>query len=293
MSPTQKGIVFTVIGAICFSAKAIFVKLAYLSYDVSDITLLTLRYVFALPVFMVIAILRYRQGKIESMSSKSWLMLIFAAMMGYYLASYFDFSGLKYIPASIERVILFTYPTLVVIFSWLFFRKKISRKTIYALIICYAGILIIAIEPRFFSGENFTLGATLIFLSSITYALYLVLSGELSQKLGSVNANTLGMIFSSLFVFLHMGLFSEESIAGLPLRIYLYGFAIAIISTVIPTFLMMEGIKLLGANRASIIGSLGPVSTILMGYLFLSERLTIQELAGSILIMTGVFLIGK
>ena len=293
MSPTQKGIVFTVIGAICFSAKAIFVKLAYLSYDVSDITLLTLRYVFALPIFIVIATVRYRQGKIESMSSKSWLMLIFAAMMGYYLASYFDFSGLKYIPASIERVILFTYPTLVVIFSWLFFRKKIGRKTIYALIICYAGILIIAIEPRFFSGENFTLGATLIFLSSITYALYLVLSGELSQKLGSVNANALGMIFSSLFVFLHMGLFSDESITGLPLTIYLYGFAIAIISTVIPTFLMMEGIKLLGANRASIIGSLGPVSTILMGYLFLGERLTVQELAGSILIMAGVFLIGK
>jgi drug/metabolite transporter (DMT)-like permease len=293
MSPTQKGILFTVIGAICFSAKAIFVKLAYLSFDVSDISLLTLRYLFALPIFMVIAIIRYRNDKIESMSSKSWLMLVFAAVMGYYLASWFDFSGLKYIPASIERVILFTYPTLVVIFSCLFFRKKISRKTIYALIICYAGILIIAVEPRFFSGENFALGATLIFLSSITYALYLVFSGELSQKLGSVNANALGMIFSSLFVFLHMGFLSDESITGLPLTIYLYGFAIAIISTVIPTFLMMEGIRLLGANRASIIGSLGPVSTIIMGYLFLGERLTVQELLGSVLIMAGVFLIGK
>lgn len=293
MSPIQKGIILTVTGAICFSAKAIFVKLAYLSYDVSDITLLTLRYVFALPVFAIIAFTRYRQGKIETMSSRSWLMLIFAAMMGYYLASWFDFGGLKYISASIERVILFTYPTLVVIFSWLFFKKKISKKTIYALIICYAGILIIAVEPRFFTGENFTLGATLIFLSSVTYALYLVFSGELSQKLGSVNTNTLGMIFSSLFVFLHMGLFSDETITGLPLTIYAYGFAIAIISTVIPTFLMMEGIKLLGANRASIIGSIGPVSTIVMGYLFLGERLTVQELLGSVLIMAGVFLIGK
>ena len=293
MTPIQKGILFTVIGAICFSAKAIFVKLAYLSFDVSDITLLTLRYVFALPIFMVIAIVRYRQGKIKPMSSKSWLMLVFASMMGYYLASWFDFSGLKYIPASIERVILFTYPTLVVLFSWLFFKKKIGRKTIYALIICYVGILIIALEPGFFSANNFTLGATLIFLSSITYALYLVFSGELSQKLGSVNANALGMIFSSLFVFLHMGLLSDETITGLPLTIYAYGFAIAIISTVIPTFLMMEGIRLLGANRASIIGSLGPVSTILMGYLFLGERLTLQEAAGSVLIMIGVYLIGK
>jgi drug/metabolite transporter (DMT)-like permease len=293
MTPTQKGILFTVIGAICFSAKAIFVKLAYFSFDVSDITLLTLRYVFALPIFMIIATVRYKQGKIKPMSSKSWIMLVFASMMGYYLASWFDFSGLKYIPASIERVILFTYPTMVVIFSWLFFKKKIERKTIYALIICYAGILIIAIEPRFFSGDNFKLGATLIFLSSITYALYLVFSGEISQKLGSVNANSLGMICSSVFVFMHMSLFSDETITGLPLSIYLYGFAIALISTVIPTFLMMEGIRLLGANRASIIGSLGPVSTIIMGYIFLGEHLTLQEMAGSVLILLGVYLIGK
>ncbi len=293
MSPTQKGIILTIIGAICFSAKAIFVKLAYLNHDVSDIALLTLRYVFALPVFIEIALVRFKQGKIKPMPSKSWGMIVLAAIMGYYLASWFDFKGLKYIPASIERVILFTYPTLVVVFSWLFFKNKITLKTIYALIICYSGILIIALEPKFFSGDNFTLGATLIFLSSITYALYLVFSGELSKKLGSVNANALGMIFSSIFVFLHMGMFSNETIAGLPHIIYFYSFLIAIISTVIPTFLMMEGIRLLGANRASIIGSIGPVSTIIMGYLFLGEKLTLQELAGSVLIITGVYLIGK
>lgn len=283
----------TVCGAVCFSAKAVFVKLAYQGYTVSDITLLTLRYVFSLPVFLLIALVRYLQGKMTAMSPKEWLTIVFAAIMGYYLASWFDFSGLKYISASIERVILFTYPTLVVLFSRLFFGRKITRKGLAALLICYLGIIIIASETRFFSGDHFVRGALLVFLSSVTYAIYLVFSGELSRRLGSVNTNTWAMIFSSVFVFLHMGLFSDERISGLPAGVYGYGFAIAIISTIIPTFLMMEGIRILGANRASIIGSLGPVSTIIMGYLFLGERLTVREFAGSLLVMAGVFLIGK
>lgn len=293
MNNFQKGVLLTVCGAICFSAKAIFVKLAYQNYEVSDITLLTLRYVFSLPVFLLIALVRYRQGKMTAMAPKDWLTVIFAAVMGYYLASWFDFSGLRYISAGIERVILFTYPTLVVLFSWFFFGRKITKKGVAALLVCYLGIIVIASEARFFSGDHFARGAFLVFLSSITYAIYLVFSGELSRKLGSVNTNTWAMIFSSVFVFLHMGAFSDESISGLPAGVYVYGFAIAIISTIIPTFLMMEGIRILGANRASIIGSIGPVSTILMGYLFLGERLSIREFAGSLLVMAGVFLIGK
>ncbi len=293
MTQNQKGILLTVVGAICFSAKAIFVKLAYQSYDVSDMVLLTLRYLFALPIFLIIAFVRYKNKRFIPMTLKDWGMIAFAAFMGYYLASWLDFKGLKYISASIERVILFTYPTLVVLFSWLLFGKKISKTAIYALILCYFGIIIIALEPKFFSAENFALGAGLVFLSSLTYALYLVISGEVSTKLGSVNANTLGMILSSVFVFFHMIVFSKEDISGLPNGVYAYGFAISIISTVIPTFLMMEGIRLLGAGKASIIGSIGPVSTIIMGYLFLGEQLSLQEFLGSLFVLVGVFRIGK
>lgn len=289
----QRGIVFTILGAICFSAKAIMVKLAYLQFDVSAMALLGLRYFFSLPFFLLIAVWRYKSGKFIPLRIRDWGILLFSALMGYYLASWLDFEGLKYISAGIERVILFTYPTLVVLFSRLFFKKQISRTAALALILCYLGILIIAADAKFFAGEEVVWGAFLVFLSAVTYALYLVFSGELSTRLGSVNTNTLGMIFSSFFVFFHVALSPKIAWADLPSGVYLYGFGIAIISTVIPTFLMMEGIRLLGASRASILGSIGPVSTLIMGYFFLQERFTLQELAGSALVMIGVFLIGK
>jgi drug/metabolite transporter (DMT)-like permease len=292
-SMNQRGILFTLLGAICFSAKAIMVKLAYLQYDASTMELLGLRYFFSLPIFLVIALWRYKNGKFISLKIKEWAILLLSAFLGYYMASWLDFQGLQYVSAGIERVILFTYPTLVVLFSRLFFKKAISRTSIWALVLCYGGIFIIAAEPKFFAGENVIVGGVLVFLSAVTYALYLVFSGELSSRLGSINTNTLGMIFSSLFVFIHVAFTPAISWGNLDPGVYYYGLGIALISTVIPTFLMMEGIRLLGANKASIIGSIGPVSTLIMGYFFLNERFTLQELAGSILVMIGVFLIGK
>lgn len=289
----QRGILFTVLGAICFSAKAIMVKLAYLEFDVSAMALLGLRYFFSLPVFLLIALWRYKNGKFVPLTGRDWGTLLFSALMGYYLASWLDFEGLRYISAGIERVILFTYPTMVVLFSRIFFKKEISRTAVLALILCYLGIFVIAAEAKFFAGEEVLWGAFLVFLSAVTYALYLVFSGELSRRLGSVNTNTLGMIFSSFFVFFHVGLSPKIAWAELPAGVYGYGLGIAMISTVIPTFLMMEGIRLLGASRASILGSIGPVSTLIMGYFFLGERFTGQELLGSALVLVGVFLIGK
>src|SRR5690606_32574622 len=146
----QRGIVFTVLGAICFSAKAVMVKLAYLQFDVSSMALLGLRYVFALPFFLIIALWRYKSGRFIPLTIRDWGILIFSALMGYYLASWLDFEGLRFISAGIERVILFTYPTLVVLFSRIFFKKHISKTAVVALILCYGGILIIAADAKFF-----------------------------------------------------------------------------------------------------------------------------------------------
>lgn len=281
------------IGAICFSAKAIFIKLTYQQFDIDDITLLTLRFGMSLPFFVIIGLYRYKNGHFKAVSGKDFGIIALLSLLGYYWASWFDFRGLQYISAGLERIILFSYPTLVIIFSSIFLGKKINRNGVIALVITYLGIAIIALDPKILSSKNFALGAGLVLISSVTYALYLTFGGEMIKKYGSINFNTLAMIFSSVYVIIHFEVFSNVPIFELPSGVYLYGLALAIISTVIPTFLVMEGIRLLGAGLGSIVGSIGPVATVILGYIFLGETLSLQEILGSVLVLVGVLIIGK
>ncbi|MBL0324694.1 MAG: DMT family transporter [Cytophagaceae bacterium] len=293
MNQKHKGIILMAIGAICFSAKAIFIKLTYQQFDIDDITLLTLRFGMSLPFFMIIGLFRYKKGHFKAVSGKDFGIIALLSLLGYYWASWFDFRGLQYISAGLERIILFSYPTLVIIFSSIFLGKKISRNGVIALVITYLGIAIIALDPKILSSKNFALGAGLVLISSVTYALYLTFGGEMIKKYGSINFNTLAMIFSSVYVIIHFKAFTNVAIFELPDGVYLYGLALAIVSTVIPTFLVMEGIKLLGAGLGSIVGSIGPVATVILGYIFLGETLSLQEILGSVLVLIGVLIIGK
>jgi drug/metabolite transporter (DMT)-like permease len=293
MTPKQRGVLLVAFGAIMFSAKAIVIKMAYTNFEVDDITLLTLRFGFALPFFAIIAAWRYQKGLFKGISKKDWGIIALLSMLGYYIASWFDFMGLQYITAGLERIILFIYPTLVVLFSRVFLGKAISRKAMIALGITYLGVFIIAIDPHIFEAENFIKGGSMILVSAVTYALYLVFGGEQINKYGSINFNSIAMLFSSVYVVLHFTAFSDTSITSLPSSLYGYGIVLAFFCTILPTFMVMEGIKLLGANLGSIVASIGPVSTIFLGYIFLGETFTIQELIGSALVIVGVILIGK
>jgi drug/metabolite transporter (DMT)-like permease len=293
MTAKHKGILFVAIGAICFSAKAIMIKLAYKNFEVDDLTLLSLRFGFSLPFFLGIAIYRANKGKFKAVEKRDWWLIAGLSLLGYYIASWLDFKGLQYITAGVERIILFVYPTFVVLFSRIFLKKKISKPTLYALLITYAGIICIAAEPRIFQSTNFLLGAGLIGISAVTYSLYLVFGGELINKYGSANFNSIAMVFSSMYVLIHFVLFSHSSLLHLEPGLYAFGFALAIISTLFPTFIVMEGIKLLGANSGAIVSSIGPVSTIVLAYFILGEGLSIQEVIISVMVLAGVLLLGK
>lgn len=288
-----KGIVLVAIGAVCFSAKAIMIKLAYLEAPVDALTLLTLRFAISLPFFSLIAFLNYRKNptnSIKQISHKDILIISGLALLGYYIASLFDFMGLAYITAGLERIILFSYPTFVVIFSYLFFKKKITKQIAIALLVTYLGLLVIVYNNHMFSSSNSIKGALYIFISAVTYALYLVFGSKYINKYGSVNFNSLAMMISCLYVIGHYLILGNNSLLNYSLTIYAYGFALAIVSTVIPTFLVMEGIRLLGANKGSIVATVGPVSTIFLGWLILNEPFTLQEFLGSLLVIVGVFL---
>lgn len=292
-SINTKGVFLVAVGAILFSAKAIIIKLAYQNYDVDDITLLTLRFGFALPFFIAIALNRAKKGLLRNITKKDWAIIALLSMLGYYIASYFDFVGLKYITAGLERIILFIYPTLVVIFSRVFLGKVISRKALIALGITYLGVIIIAFDPHIFNTPNLLKGGSMILVSAITYALYLVFGGEQINKYGSVNFNSVAMVFSSIYVLIHFSVVDTPSILALDPALYGYGIALAIFSTVLPTFMVMEGIKLLGANLGAIVASVGPVSTIVLGYFILGESFSFQEMIGSAFVLGGVLMIGR
>jgi drug/metabolite transporter (DMT)-like permease len=286
------GAALTFLGAICFSAKAVMVKLAY-AYQAEALSLLTLRMIMSLPFFIAIAVYSNRKTSRPNLSIKDWSMTIALGVTGYYLASLFDFEGLRFITAGLERLILFIYPTLVVILSALFFKKKIGGREYIALLLTYIGIAIFFVSDLNLQQKDLWLGAGLIFASAFTYAVYLMGSGVLIPKLGSMRYTSYAMIVSTLAVCIHYLCSSDMKLFSFSKEVYMLSAAMAVFSTVIPAMLLSEGIRMIGSGRASIIGSVGPVSTIILAYIFLGENISLYQLLGTVLVLAGVLTVSR
>lgn len=280
------------VGAICFSIKAIIIKLAY-GQHVDPITLVTLRMAFALPFFVAVPFLYKKKNEAQRPTKSDWIKILFLGILGYYVATIFDFLGLQYVTAGIERLILFVYPTIVVLLSALFFKKPITKNILFALALTYIGVTIIFLDAHWQTQANLALGTLFIFISAFTYAVYLVGSGRLIPKLGSVAYNAYAMIVSCLAVIVHFLLTQPTDLFHLAPSTYYLGISIALISTVIPTFLIAEGVNLIGAGSAAIVASIGPVITIFLGYIVLHETVTLQELFGTLFVVGGVLWISS
>ncbi len=288
-------ILITATGVILFSSKAVLIKLAY-QYEVDSISLLLLRMLFALPFYISIFLIRRSGWKENPITKKQVYALVVLGFLGYYLASLFDFIGLTYITASLERLILFSYPTIVLLISWLFLKKKITRAQLISILITYAGIAIIFIDRGGITEGSLAeiiKGSAFVFLSAIAYASYLVGSGTLIEKVGSVRLTTYSMLVSCLAIVIHYLISSEANLLSYDLKVYIYSFLMAVIATVIPSFLINEGISRMGAPNVSIVGSLGPASTIILSMIFLGEKLTLLQYAGAIVIIFGVVVIAQ
>lgn len=275
------------VAAVCFSAKAIMIKLAF-GYKVDPLTLLFLRMTFALPFFLVIPLLQRTGARGANLRISDYGKLAVLGVLGYYASSLLDFLGLQYVTAGLERLILFVYPTLVVVLSWLIWHKPIGRREVGALLLTYVGIAVVFSNDAVREQPNVLLGALLIFGSAFTYAVYLIGSGRLIPRFGAISFTAYAMTVSALSVIVHYLFTAKTSIFTYPKEVFAYGVALAIISTVIPTFLVSAGIKAIGASRAAIIASIGPVVTIMLGYFFLGEQISWYELVGTMLVLAGV-----
>ena len=290
LSNKSLGAIIGITGIVMFSAKAIMVKLGY-RYDVDTVTLLLLRMVFALPFYFVIAVKETKKKNSNKLSKKDIWRVIGLGFIGYYLASYFDFFGLKFISASLERLILFVYPTLVIIISVIFLKKKATRIQIYSILVTYLGIFIAFADDLNFEGDNLWIGVGSIFLSALTYAFYLVGSGVMIPKLGAVRFTAYAMTVSCIMVIIHYLLTNTVEVLHQPWQVYALGFGMATVSTVIPSFLISEAIRRLGASNFAIFGSIGPISTIVLAIIFLGERIDFYQIIGTIVVIIGVSII--
>jgi drug/metabolite transporter (DMT)-like permease len=281
-----------IVGVLGFSFKAILIKLAYAWHPIDATTLLALRMIYAAPFFVAMALWAGRRasGPLTRADARA---LAWLGFIGYYLASLLDFMGLQYITAALERLVLFLYPTIVVLLSALIARTPITRRAVAALAISYAGILLVFANDIRTTGDAraIAIGGALVFASSLLYALYLVQAGDVIRRLGSMRFIAWAMLASTLFVLAQFALTRPPTALAVPVSIHALALTMAVFSTVLPTWLIAESIKRMGANASSLVGSLGPVFTIGLGALILGEPLHWIQLAGAALVLGGVMLV--
>lgn len=278
------------LGAIAFSGKAIIVKLAY-RHGVDAVTLIMYRMLFALPIFAVMAWWASR-GK-PPLSGKDWLRVLWLGFTGYYLASFLDFAGLAYISAGLERLILYLNPTLVLLLGWVLYKRKVGAVQALAMAISYAGVLLVFAHEVTLEGSEVALGTLLVFGSAVSYAIYLTQSGELVPRLGSLRLVGLATSMACLLCLLQFVLLRPISAAVVAPEVIWLSLLNATLCTAVPVLMVMMAIERIGAGLAAQTGMIGPMSTILMGVWLLDERLNAWVVAGTVLVLGGVFVVTK
>ncbi|HEY8098145.1 MAG TPA: DMT family transporter [Methylobacter sp.] len=292
------GYLFVLLGAFGFSAKAVLVKLAYsYSLQLDAITLMVLRMAISLPFFLVVALWPANDSTAEDaqrLNRQDWLMIFGLGLLGYYIASFLDFAGLQYISAGLERLIIFLYPTFVVLFTAALQRKAINRHQALALALSYAGMILVFVDNRAaMASSGLLLGSVLVLASAIAFAFFLMGSGVMVKRIGSTRFTAYSMTVACLATGLHFVIRHGVKLLDLPTNVYWLALIMAIFSTVLPAFFMNAGIRRIGAGSASIISSTGPIGTLALAFLLLGETLTIAQLAGTALVLIGVYVVSR
>lgn len=285
------GIGLAAFGAIAFSGKAIIIKLAY-RYGVDAVTLLALRMLVALPFFLLMAIWARSRSRVRIARCDA-LRIVALGFFGYYLASFLDFAGLAYITATLERLILYLTPTLVLAIGFVVYRRAISRRQMFALMVSYAGVLLAFAHDRALGGRDVALGGVLVLGSALSYAIYLVGSGQLVGRVGAVRLTAYASSVACVLCLLQFAALRPWSAWDLPPPVWWLSLLNGSLCTVVPVLAVMLAIDRIGSGLAAQIGMLGPVSTIVLSVLVLDEAMGPWQVAGTVLVMGGVFVVAK
>jgi drug/metabolite transporter (DMT)-like permease len=284
------GLALATAGAIAFSGKAILAKLMY-RHGVDAVQVVFWRMLLALPMFIVLAWWAGR-GK-APFTRRDWLNVVGLGFCGYYLASMLDFLGLQFITASLERLILYLNPTLVLLMSVLWLRTRVSPRQMIAIALSYAGVLIVFSHELKFEGANVALGAALVFASALSYAVYLVASGEVVRRIGALRLTGAATSVACVFAIVQLFVLRSPSAVLVPEPVIWLSLTNAVFTTFAPVVMVMMAIERIGAPLAAQCGMVGPMSTILLGVVLLGEPFTGWVVAGTVLVLAGVWLLAK
>lgn len=284
------GIACVLLAAIAFSAKPVLVKAIY-AHGVDTLTLLALRMLYAAPCFLLMA--WWAGPPPGSITRREAGGIVALGFLGYYLGSFLDLAGLQYISASLGRLILYLYPTLVLLLSALFLHQPLRRRELLSLLLSYAGIaLVFGTEAGSGAGLAASLwGAVLVFGSAVTYAVYLVAGSRLVHRYGALRFTAYASLAATTFVLAHFFALRPADLLQVPLQVSGLVTVLAVFSTVLPLWLMAEGLKRIGASQAALAGCIGPVATLGLAWAFLGETLHWTQAAGAALVLGGVLII--
>jgi drug/metabolite transporter (DMT)-like permease len=284
------GLALAAAGSIAFSGKAIIVKLAY-RHGVDAVTLIMYRMLFALPFFLLIAWWGGR-GR-PPLTRRDGVLVLGLGFSGYYLASFLDFAGLQYVSASLERLILYLNPTLVLLLGVLLHGQRVSARRVSALAVSYAGVLLVFGHELSFAGRDVALGTALVFASAVSYALYMVYSGAEVRRLGALRLTGLASTVACALCLLQFVLLRPLAAAAVAEPVIWLSLLNATVCTVAPVLMVMMAIERIGAALAAQTGMIGPLSTIVMGVLILGEPFNSWIIAGTALVLAGIWLLTR
>ncbi|MES2128329.1 MAG: DMT family transporter [Pseudomonadota bacterium] len=284
------GLAIAIGGAVLFSTKAIVAKLLY-RYQIDAVTLIAFRMLFSLPVFAAVALWKMRTE--APLSTRDRWRLLGMGLVGYYLSSMLDFVGLQYITVGLERLILFLTPTFVLLMTSFFLKRAISRIEWLALALSYCGIVLVFLHDLHAGAGSTVLGSLCVLGAAFAYAVYLLMSGEMVQRIGSLRLVSYAMCVSSAACLAQFFLLRPASLLIQPAPVYWLSLVNGIFCTIFPVFMTMVAVQRIGAATASQAGMIGPVSTLFLGALILGEPITAVQLAGTVLVLGGIYLLSK
>ena len=282
------GLAIAIGGAILFSTKAIVAKLLY-RYQIDAITVIAFRMLFSVPVFAAIALWQMRTHPALSAADR-WRM-VGLGLIGYYLSSTLDFLGLQYISVGLERLILFLTPTFVLLLTSVFLKRHISRIEWLAMATSYCGIVLVFAHDLTSGMASVVLGSLLVLGSAVAYALYLLFSGELVRRVGSIRLVSYAMCVASAACLAQFFLLRPAHLLVQPAGVYWLSLVNGFFCTILPVFMTMIAVQRIGAPAASQAGRVGPVSTLFLGALVLNEPITAIQLGGTALVLVGIYML--
>jgi drug/metabolite transporter (DMT)-like permease len=285
------GVLLAVAGVLAFSIRPLLIKVAY-AEGADPVTLLALRMAFSLPFFLAMAGWARRDRQAAPVTRRDAALVLALGFLGYYLSSFLDFLGLQYVTAGVGRLILFLYPTIVVVLSALFLGKRAGGRDLLALALTYGGVALVMAEAARGENRDFALGAGLVFCAAVTYAIYLVAGSDVVRRVGSLRfAAWATAVASVLCILQFLALRPLGTLADLSPKVYALALVMAVVSTVLPVLMTAEALRRIGANQVALVGALGPVSAIGLGHVGLDETLTWLQVGGAVLVLAGVLLV--